>query len=103
MMRSRCYEDDQPRVWVMISSHIGPSSISRKDVVDHDVVLVVVEHRWSPLMKAVDISKLMTSHCLMMDFKGKVLKDAGDGVAAKASTAAKTWLSKMNLAVLLCC
>ena len=39
------------------------------------------------LMSAAEVSRLMTSHCLTMDFKSKVLNDVGDGVAAKISTA----------------
>ena len=46
--------------------------------------------------------RLMTSHCLKMDFKSNVLNDVGDGVAAKVSTAGllMVWLKPLatNLA-----
>ena len=38
-------------------------------------------------MNAAEMSRLMMSHCLKMDFRRNVLNDVGDGVAAKVSTA----------------
>ena len=38
-------------------------------------------------MNAAEMSRLMMSHCLKMDFRSNVLNDVGDGVAAKVSTA----------------
>ena len=38
-------------------------------------------------MNVAEMSKLMTSHCLMMDLKSNVFNDVGDGAAVKASTA----------------
>ena len=47
------------------------------------------------LMNAAEMSRLMTSHCLKMDFRRSVLNDVGDGVAAKVSTAGllMVWLN----------
>ena len=54
------------------------------------------------LINAAEMSRLMTSHCLKMDFRSKVLNDVGDGVAANVSTAGllMVWLKPlaMNLA-----
>ena len=66
------------------------------------------------LMNAAEMPKLMTSHCLKMDFRSNVLIDVGDGVAAKVSTAGflMVWLkplatnlavSMMSLVDLVCC
>ena len=53
-------------------------------------------------MNAAEMSRLMMSHCLKMDFRSNVLNDVGDGVAAKVSTAGllMVWLKPLatNLA-----
>ena len=53
-------------------------------------------------MNAAEMSRLMMSHCLKMDFRSNVLNDVGDGVAAKVSTAGllMVWLKPfaINLA-----
>ena len=49
-------------------------------------------------MNAADMSRLMTSQCLMTDFKGNVLNDVVDGVAAKVSTAGLLMAGKKPLA-----
>ena len=37
------------------------------------------------LRKAADVSKHMTSHCRLMDFKSNVLNEIGDGIDARVS------------------
>ena len=56
----------------------------------------------SALMNAAEMSRLMTFHCLRMDFRSNVLNDVGNGVAANVSTAGllMVWLKPLatNLA-----